>query len=464
MTFTTTYNPTVGWCVLVTGVTPSGYNTGGGNPSCWTVLTTSSTNFTAYNATSGLGAGSVFGRVIGGDQDYVGGVYYGMGEGNAGLLHVAGGSMSSPASCVDWWNGNDILLDGNIICQGFTSWGMRFLNNVGGAGTKHIGPSVHFENGAGYNPLGMIGAPNIITSEASSSQVIVDPGVAIPGGYTSGGSNAAWPIFLELGGAADTRYYWIAPHNNTLTGCTTGGDCVGAILPLGLAIVTDPSANNVTLTIPALGGASSYDILGVQSGTAAIFNNVPQAPYGTGNFLVGTLTVDGTHCNTHAVCTFVDNVAPGSLTSYTVLSDDSTGKIWYPRMFTWTGSVVAGSNTDGTAPQPGINYSGPTTCLTTVLYPTTPNLYSPNNLNILGTYPGSGGYGDGYCIPQAHTQFVEDYAGVGSSVSGASLKLASATSALKGRINFGFQNASNGIYDLLTLADSNWLKTLNKRN
>lgn len=60
MTFTSTLNPPVGSCAIVTGVTPAGYNsptTGG----CWFVLTTSSSAFTVWNGTTGLGAGTVFG-------------------------------------------------------------------------------------------------------------------------------------------------------------------------------------------------------------------------------------------------------------------------------------------------------------------------------------------------------------------------------------------------------------------
>jgi len=58
MTFTTTLNPPVGSSVVCAGITPAGYN----SPySGWYVLTTSGTNFTAYNNTTGLGAGSVFG-------------------------------------------------------------------------------------------------------------------------------------------------------------------------------------------------------------------------------------------------------------------------------------------------------------------------------------------------------------------------------------------------------------------
>lgn len=60
VTITSTLNPPVGSCVIIAGVTPAGYNspsTGG----CWLVLTTSGANFTFFNGTTGLGAGSVFG-------------------------------------------------------------------------------------------------------------------------------------------------------------------------------------------------------------------------------------------------------------------------------------------------------------------------------------------------------------------------------------------------------------------
>jgi len=59
VTITSTLNPPVGSCVVVAGVTPAGYNNVAGE--CWNVLTTSATNFTYFNFTSGLGAGTIFG-------------------------------------------------------------------------------------------------------------------------------------------------------------------------------------------------------------------------------------------------------------------------------------------------------------------------------------------------------------------------------------------------------------------
>jgi hypothetical protein len=60
VTVSSTLNPPVGSCAIITGVTPAGYNsptTGG----CWFVLTTAAGNFTYWNGTAGLGVGTVFG-------------------------------------------------------------------------------------------------------------------------------------------------------------------------------------------------------------------------------------------------------------------------------------------------------------------------------------------------------------------------------------------------------------------
>lgn len=58
MTFTTTLNPPVGSSVVCTGITPAGYNSPAQG---WYVLTTAAGNFTAFNNTTGLGVGTVFG-------------------------------------------------------------------------------------------------------------------------------------------------------------------------------------------------------------------------------------------------------------------------------------------------------------------------------------------------------------------------------------------------------------------
>jgi hypothetical protein len=61
MTFTSASGaPVVGKCVTVTGVTPAGYNSLADG--CWYVITSNgTTSWTAFNNTTGLGAGTVFG-------------------------------------------------------------------------------------------------------------------------------------------------------------------------------------------------------------------------------------------------------------------------------------------------------------------------------------------------------------------------------------------------------------------
>lgn len=70
MTFTMAANPWNGQadtpCVKVTGVTPAGYNspTTAAQLQCWHIISNTATTFTAYNPTSGLGVGTVFGTAL----------------------------------------------------------------------------------------------------------------------------------------------------------------------------------------------------------------------------------------------------------------------------------------------------------------------------------------------------------------------------------------------------------------
>jgi hypothetical protein len=68
MTFTTAANTFVkGQCIVVTGVTPTTYNStfaNGAGLGCWYALSVTGTSFTAFNLTSGLGAGTIFGTAV----------------------------------------------------------------------------------------------------------------------------------------------------------------------------------------------------------------------------------------------------------------------------------------------------------------------------------------------------------------------------------------------------------------
>jgi len=94
-TLTMGSNPWVaGQCVVVTGVTPAGYNSPAGQ--CWYVLTANATTLTFTNSVTGLGAGSVFGTVQAAqelDQDT--------------LFEVLGGSAAGPSHIIQTCQGRD---------------------------------------------------------------------------------------------------------------------------------------------------------------------------------------------------------------------------------------------------------------------------------------------------------------------------------------------------------------------
>jgi hypothetical protein len=96
VTVTSTLNPPVGSDVIITGVTPAGYNTSATNK-CY-VVTTAGANFTCLNGTSGLGAGSVFGTAAVPTQK------------NQDVYVILGGSATSPSftlqSCVGYTGQN----------------------------------------------------------------------------------------------------------------------------------------------------------------------------------------------------------------------------------------------------------------------------------------------------------------------------------------------------------------------
>jgi hypothetical protein len=90
MTFTTTLNPNQGDCVIVTGVTPAGYNSTTANftMGCWFVTSSSNaTTFHAFNQTTGLGVGTVFGTAQN-QQDQDVDYYAVLGGAAAGPIHI----------------------------------------------------------------------------------------------------------------------------------------------------------------------------------------------------------------------------------------------------------------------------------------------------------------------------------------------------------------------------------------
>jgi hypothetical protein len=89
-------NPwTSGQCVVITGVTPAGYNSPAGQ--CWFILQgATGTTFTFQNSVSGLGAGTVFGTAQSAqelDQDT--------------LFEILGGAAAGPSHIIQTCQGRD---------------------------------------------------------------------------------------------------------------------------------------------------------------------------------------------------------------------------------------------------------------------------------------------------------------------------------------------------------------------
>lgn len=90
VTLSFTSNPfPKGACIVVAGVTPAGYNspTGSGSLQCWHVLTSTATQVTFTNLTTGLGAGTVFGTAVTA-QELDADVYATLGGSAVGPIHT----------------------------------------------------------------------------------------------------------------------------------------------------------------------------------------------------------------------------------------------------------------------------------------------------------------------------------------------------------------------------------------
>lgn len=293
---------------------------------------------------------------------------------NAAVCHLGKGiSFSSVSRCVNWFSGNDINWEDGI-CQNYTSGGFVVGEKRGGFGQFTLGPNVHFEVGSTTPPFGVpLGNPQIMEIGGVNKPVttIGEPGFTQGSYGTSNGS--PWPIFSSLAAQTATQYYYLVAHDNADTGCSSGGDCVTIPVPIGAAVVTDPSANNVTVNWYGWGDnvnqPNSYDLLRVASNSGTILTNMPQAPTGTSTYAVATGLLPSSICTIHNVCSFVDNVAPASLTSYTaayVFAGNS--KRYYPDMFLLPGAVSLAPSGNGSSyvnnptASAGL-YSGVPTCV-----------------------------------------------------------------------------------------------------
>ncbi|MGH9528875.1 MAG: hypothetical protein ACRD2S_03045 [Terriglobales bacterium] len=216
-------------------------------------------------------------------------------------------SLQCGGNGVDWQAGNTLRISDSVI-QGYAQYGVRTGTRRGGFGTEKL-DNVYEEVGNCSNPKGNIGQAGVI---AQGSGLEVDGGEAPTGTI---------PTFANTG---TTRYsYYIVPQNSGF----------GAGNPLYAGQASTNGSGNISVTTPAIAGATSYDLLRMTiAGIAS-----QQAPYGTGNYAVAT-GVPTSAC-VNGVCTFTDTQAP--LLSYTVAT-----QTYYPLLDYWPGAMILSSNAD----------------------------------------------------------------------------------------------------------------------
>jgi hypothetical protein len=285
-------------------------------------------------------------------------------------------------SCVRWYNGNDFSTTGQNVCQAFSTGGITVGLKRGGFGQFAIGAGIHFENSGVASPWGVpLGNPSLMVIGGVNKPLInntITFGTGI--GFSTNG-DAPYPQFQPTPAAQTTiQEYYLVAHQNTQTGCTSGGDCLTIPTLIGGAFVNDPSANNVSVAWYGWGAGTygatnympvaTYDLLRVSY--AAAGSSLAQPPTGTGNYLVASGINPATVCSIHNVCTVTDNVAPGSLASYTVQSAQTNSKNFYPLVQLLPGVVsLTGSGRAGTpftATAGSMLYRGTPTCINSMEY------------------------------------------------------------------------------------------------
>jgi hypothetical protein len=208
---------------------------------------------------------------------------------------------------IDWQSGNGVHVSDSVI-QGWSQFGFRGgVKRGGGTGTEFH--NVYMEASAACtNPLGNIGQAGII------EQGNTFRGEAPPAGII--------PLFANTG-STEYRYYVVARSTS-----------LGPSNPLYAGKALTNGSGNITVTIPDIAGAATFDLLRVP----AAGNVLQQAPFGTGNYAVALNVSRGSACNA-GVCTFTDTQT--ALVSYTVPS-----VTYFPLLDFWPSGLVLSANGD----------------------------------------------------------------------------------------------------------------------
>ena len=281
-------------------------------------------------------------------SDFCGATLFGPGPNdiNAGIATMYGGTSQN--ACAEFYNGNDFGMY-STVCEGFNDFGALLSTKRGGAiEYAHIN-GVHFERG---------NVSNSIDTNLGAATIMVQGGynVNVGGG---GEQTATFPTFSAVGNpGGDLEGYYLSTLD-----VTDGTKTIP--IPIGIASVTNPSANNVTVkwvTGDALSGKTiNYEIyridetnLGSGSTILAPYPGVCDGIGSDGKCLVATSISPATVCDIHGECVFTDNVAPGSLNA-AAIQTSIAGPGFYNPLWSFSpgGVVLAG----------GGSYQGDPSCL-----------------------------------------------------------------------------------------------------
>jgi hypothetical protein len=230
-------------------------------------------------------------------------------------------TMQCTGNGVDWQSGNTLRISDSVI-QGYAQFGVRGGTRRGGYGGIELDNVYEEVGNCGQNlknPLGNVGQAGLIAQGST---------VKIIGGEAPTGTI---PLFANTG-SADYRYYLVAHH------AAYGSS--NASVPLYAGKALSNGSTPVTVVTPDIAGADTFDLLRVTAASPEV------APYGTGNFLVGTAGVTpGAACGA-GICTFTDTQA--ALGAYTVANPG-----YFPMIDFWPGNLVIGSSGDSPNSQAG---------------------------------------------------------------------------------------------------------------
>lgn len=338
-------------------------------------------------------------------------------QGNAGIVYVHDSEFTN-VNCIEGNSGNGLVFS-DSVCQGFPVYGVRYFGGYQPATFTNV---YQESTGGGQNPL---------YGYAATMGYVVQGGVGTKFVGTFPSSGFA-PEFVSGGSGSNQRAYFVVPHSSTRG--------YGPVIFAGYAQPIT-SSTNVTIMWPSieLQDANYHQSLGtVTWDVLAVVGQSATAPYGTGTYAIASNAA--VSCGTNGICSFTDTQA--TPVSYTVPQQQFTPVFWF-----WPNNLVINNTTvflDATGSDPEAVASQGVTGISIVASECNPEgagwRRSPIWVSCLAG-PGNDGAGLFATVLQQ-----TDSAGNGPFVNS------------KGRLNFGKQIGAPN--DLITLADTNFLKTL----